>query len=281
LQHPAAKPVPRVVGRATPSPPNGLPQVSAAATTIRSQLLSPKALPPQLQNIHAGLIHWWGLHELAGVRHDSVGLKDLADQGRVGSAMGVLGTCASFNGKQYLQVASDSSLQIRGSTTFAVWVRFSSMKTTSGVRDSHALLGKWSSGREHDYMICFNYLRETRHRFEFIVEETGPVKQRVLYSSFANATTDTWYFVVCQYDAQRGVIGISINDGAFDAMNVAPLRSSDNPLFVGADHGPPWNNLTGDLARLGMWNRLLSSAEITALYNNGRGVDLELAESQK
>src|SRR6185437_16352928 len=104
----------------------------------------PRALPPPLQNIHSGVTHWWGLHEATGVRRDSAGSKDLTDQRRVGSAMGIFGTCASFNGKQYLQVPSDPSLQIRGSMTIAVWIRFASMKTTSGVRDSHALLGKWS-----------------------------------------------------------------------------------------------------------------------------------------
>jgi hypothetical protein len=259
------------------------------APVPKSQPIAPQAValptqrasPSPLQDIYKGLTHWWGLHEVSGTRHDKVGSKDLSDKSHVTSTRGLLGTCARFSGKQFLQAPSDPSLQLRGNRTFAMWVKFSTMNTGSGQRGSHALLGKWSANDGHDYIICYNYLRDKPQRFEFVVWDADSRQHRALYSSLDNAKTNAWYFVVCQYDADRGLLCMSINDGILDTLSIGMLGTSDNPVFVGADHGPPWNSLNGSLSLLGVWSRLLSPAEITALYNQGHGVDIESLDLPK
>jgi hypothetical protein len=278
---PREYPAPKVVVLPSASP---FVEVPANPPVVRPPPVVPQMKrgdPLALQNIYAGLTHWWGLHEVSGIRHDRAGSRDLTDRNGVGSAQGLLGNCARFNGRQYLHVPSDPSLQIRGNMTFAMWVKFSTMNTGSGLRGSHIMLGKWSASNGHDYVIGFHYIREQVQRFEFLVWETNANKYKAVYSTLKNVTADAWYFVVCQYDADGGIVGINVNDGIMATMNVGPLRTSNNPLFVGADHGPPWNSLYGDLALLGIWSRVLSPAEITALYNNGAGVDLEELELPK
>jgi hypothetical protein len=226
-----------------------------------------------LRSIRTGLTHWWGLHEEKGVRRDSLGTAHLMEQNAVGSLPGLQGASARFSGNQLLRVPSDPTLQFFGSTTIALWVKLSNTIPNNGIRGSHSILGKWSSLPKRDYMICYNYLRPKPNRFEFIVWDDVARREKVLCSS-VSAELNTWVFVVCQYEAERGRVGISINNSDFDMMDVGVVGTTDSPLYVGADHGPPYNRMFGELTMLGMWNRLLSAQEITALYNNGSGVDV-------
>src|SRR5262249_40122281 len=157
---------------------------------------------------------------------------------------GVRGSGVRFSSKEYLRANSDPSLQLRGNTTISLWVKFATMNTNSGIRGAHAMLGKWSANINlQDYVIAYHYERPLPNRFEFMVSEADSNKSKTVTSSLTNAEVNRWYLVVCQYDADRGMIGISIDGGDFATTNVGPLRTSDSPLFFGADHGPPWNNL--------------------------------------
>ena len=85
-----------------------------------------------------------------------------------------------------------------------------------------------------------------------------------------------WNFVVGQYDYNDGAIKVSVNNGAFETVATAVISDTTTPyrqLIVG--NSPELDNdLNGDMDELSIWNRILTAAEITAIYNSGTPGDL-------
>lgn len=78
---------------------------------------------------------------------------------------------------------------------------------------------------------------------------------------------DTWNLCVCYYDSVNGVIGYSLNGAAATTAVIAnPIADVPAGSLTVADP-----NNEGDLtcSMLAFWSRVLTAAEITALYNGG------------
>jgi hypothetical protein len=97
-------------------------------------------------------------------------------------------------------------------------------------------------------------------------------------STFGAISLATWYFCFAYYDSVAGETGISINDGTVDTLGSVPsinqsLDSVGNFLLTAyALHNFSGYNADGGIDELGFWNRVLNSAEVTALYNGGSGI---------
>ena len=147
--------------------------------------------------------------------------------------------------------------------SWSLWVNFSS----SPVFD--ALLAKYSGGTGY-YITMTN-----TNRVQFGIGETLTSNAIRVYSAPV-LTTSTWYHVVITYDGSKLASGIKIyvNDSNttvyinYDTFTGS--SSSTNILQLGrASLGG--NYFNGILDEISIYNRVLTSIEVTELYNSGAG----------
>lgn len=84
-------------------------------------------------------------------------------------------------------------------------------------------------------------------------------------------TEGSWQFVVVRVNEATGEASVSVNDGATIDTIAWTGSIKDNELYFGtAAATNRWFN--GRFAKVGVWNKILSSAEETELYNLGNGL---------
>jgi hypothetical protein len=87
------------------------------------------------------------------------------------------------------------------------------------------------------------------------------------------ATIGLWYHVVGWYDSSDGKLRLRINDATtyVSATGVPPssLAQTSVAFFIGGIGSLAVN---GVMDEVGFWKRVLTVAEITALYNSGSGL---------
>ena len=110
----------------------------------------------------------------------------------------------------------------------------------------------------------------------------GNVKFRVSSGSFPNElrkeltsaiSTSTWYHVVVTYDGSADVSGVKIYLNATEpaSSNTYNACSSTSLTSVSTIIGGTNAFFNGILDEVGIWNRELTSTEVTELYNSGAG----------
>ena len=85
--------------------------------------------------------------------------------------------------------------------------------------------------------------------------------------------TDTWYYVVCQYESATLDGAVSVNGAAMEYGDnaTAVAAATTNDFTIGA-------NVVGlggsdaDIDSVAFWDRLLTTDEIAELYNDGNGI---------
>jgi len=80
------------------------------------------------------------------------------------------------------------------------------------------------------------------------------------------------------HDATANVIGINVDDGtALTAAHTTGCQDGTNNFLIGAIHGGG-DYMDGLVDEVGIWNKVLTSGEITDLYNSGSGLAYPFGE---
>ena len=213
-----------------------------------------------------GLLSWWPLDESSGAsRADSVGGRTLSDIGTVDAAAGKIGNAASFSGGDYLRKTPQlSGLEGLGAASFSCWV----YRTAGGVFWLWAALNNSSGG------VC--YLLGVNANLRMYVGGD--------YGEMASAMPlNTWAHIVFVFDgSQSGNSGrlVGYLDGVAQTLSYSGTIGTAFPpvdgggssaVMIGSLSGGSY--YTGLVDLFGYWNRALSSAEVSQLYNAGAGFD--------
>lgn len=177
--------------------------------------------------------------------------------GKVSNAGYVVGAS-----NQYFSRATNSDLEMGGDRSFAGWVYLAS--TTA---EMNAIAKDSASGRE--YRLIYNAGSTS---LKWNVFDSGGSESSVDSSFYP--TTGTWYFVFVSYNTTSRVAGISVNDGTIQssgALGSNPTVSSTEFDLGRRAYGGYEGYWDGRLDEWGVWNRILTSTEVTCLYQSGSG----------
>lgn len=225
----------RVVITAENSNGYSLPKASEASGQI-----SELPFPP-------GLIAFW---KLDGNGNDSSGNNNhLTNVNNVTFSSGKIGSAASFSDGKYFT----SEVQIGGEEnvenfTFSLWIKTTQ---TSG------------SNRMISAAGGYNY---------YFMEYGGQIYANFGGSQFNSSSSvndGNWHHVVVTYNRIKLRIYIDgelESDG--DETGLTPLSY----VFLGSDDAGN-QSLSGSLDSVGIWDRALTSQEVSAIYNNGSGLE--------
>ena len=199
------------------------------------------------------LIAYWKLDQSSGVRYDSTSRHlDLTDNNSVGSTSGKIGNAASFDGENYLSTVNLNSLLAGYSFTVAFWARFNfSLQSSS----NPGLVTSWDSGGAYNLRVVSG-----PNTVNLYMGGTGEI-------SAAAPTDSDWHHYAVRFNATTLNYDLWL-DGALVATGTnGSISTWNNGLLFGRFD----NFLVGDLDETGLWKKVLTPDEITALYNMDNG----------
>jgi hypothetical protein len=202
---------------------------------------------------------------------------DLTDNNTTASGAGKISNGADFElaNTEYLNItdANQVGLDITSDISFSTWYM---PESQPALNDAHALFYKWG-GSQAAYGLIYADLAGVKNvRLNLYATGGG---SNVTYDWRVTATTSAWTHIALYFDATGHASG---NGTAELFINSVSLGTRTNTGMTGM------SNTTGafSLSSLGsgiqwyadgimdvaeIYNRLLTSAEITALYNSGNG----------
>ena len=215
----------------------------------------------------SGVVGWWPAE---GNPNDAVSGNHGTLQGGVTFAPGKVGQGFRLDGtNSYVQIADSAALK-PANVTVESWVWLDSNITTPRVEYLIFKKNSW------DFLFeGYSLLKESRpngdgtytDRFSFVVSSGG--NQVITYSTTA-VQRGVWYHVAGTYDGNQLTLWVN---GAAEASAIAgfALDYGTRPVFIGTSGQPePYNGkLAGILDEPSIYNRALSTNEITALYVAG------------
>lgn len=219
------------------------------------------------------LISWWELNETSGTRSDSHGTNNLTDTNTVTYNTGKKSNCAEFTSanSEYLSIsdASQSGLEPTGDMSWSFWVYF---KTVPGAGSGASILGKGDGNQKYQILYSGN-----GEGLRLLFYPSSGTYKGVDHAWTPSATT--WYHVVVTFNATASTNNFQIfinNSKTQRTGSGAPCGSisgNSNPFYLGVHvESPTAYFLNGYLDEVGMWNKVLSDAEVTSLYNSGNGL---------
>ncbi|MCF7836107.1 hypothetical protein K9N08_00405, partial [Candidatus Gracilibacteria bacterium] len=222
-----------------------------------------------VENLQNGLVGWWKLNEStltdgSTITDYSTSFNDGTTAGTMTSAdsvNGVFDSALDFDGvDDYVEIADDASLDITDMLTTSMWV-----KTDGSDIQTTALSKGWNNLR-----VIINGTNTIR-----VVWNTGGVDHTVI-------TTDVvapgeWQHIVVTYD--RSNINIYLN-GSLVKQGAASgdVLTNDTSLKIGT-YTSALQFFDGSIDDVAIYNRALSSAEISALYESKFAFSLDYLET--
>jgi len=213
------------------------------------------------------LVAWWKMDEKSGTRRDNWRtnhLTEISSSGLLSNSAGTLGNAAFFiaANSQGLTRASSSSLAMADSDfTISCWFYL----TTTGER---TLIAKRQSASTYEYCLFVN----TDNVVTWRVSSSGSAENgTVRATSIGAVSTATWYYVTAWHDT-GDTLGVSINLSADTATYASGVIAGTGNFFIGMFSGATADQrMNGRIDEVGFWNRVLTAAERSALYNSGTG----------
>jgi hypothetical protein len=226
---------------------------------IKNILFIPSSGSTLLNN----LLSYWKLDETSGTRFDSTANNiDLTDINTVGSTAGKIGNAASFVAANDEELTSTSNGLDVGSSDFSVAFWFK-LPTTP-----NALFAQVIGRRTFSVGWYFDLRSGTEPRLVLRNGSTASVDAGVNYND------DTWHFAVLTFDRDADM-SIYIDDMATPkgSTSIIGITGIDTSFFaIGGRADTTGSNISGDVDEVGIWQRLLTAAERTQLWNSGSGL---------
>lgn len=218
------------------------------------------------------LISYWKLDEASGNAADSVGSNTLTNNNSATYSAGKInnGVNLVLASSQSLSIAdaSQTGLDLVGDFTFSFWVKFTSLPANTYTQ---GLVNK-DDASNHSFNT---YLYNVSGTYYIAVAINSTYK--VTSITWAGAATGTWFYFTIRYTASTGVITCYVNDSSIGTATGLPT-SIDNTAAAfklgddGYNPGSTINgHLNGSMDEVGVWSRVLTSGEVTSLYNSGAG----------
>jgi len=222
------------------------------------------------------LISYWKMDEVDGTRKDSHGLNHLTDNNTVASAAGVIDNGADFeesNLDEALSIADSVDFDFTTAMSWSIWVKPETLTAAA-----HALISKFADGSQAAYrlrtdgsgnIICLLADQLTDNDDAGCPQgsvgglSVGVMAHLVIIYNGAGATNA---------DRLKIYLNNVLQTLSFTGTIPASLLDSTAALCFGLNIVGGAAEYDGIIDEVGCWNRLLTTDEISDLYNNGNGL---------
>ncbi len=214
----------------------------------------------------SGLVASWKMSDLTGI--DDLGFSNLTrnGSGTTLSSGKIFPNSVVFpnTGTNNFFSALSSSLLTSSSTgfTIACW-----LKINSDLAGNQTVISKWGS----EYLF---YISDGTPAMQFLSQNSSSASE---FSQFANFNVGQWDLYIFGYDpAGTSNKFFCINNAILTKRSVSNIKISTNTFRIGES-----GSLTGfSINAVAKWNRVLTTQEISLLWNGGMGLGYPFDYSQ-
>jgi hypothetical protein len=215
------------------------------------------------------LLAYWKLNETSGIRFDSTGNNHSISEvnGTVNSTTGILSNAASItNGNitSWLKLPPGICDVGNGQKTFSVWFKIN--QTSIGYQ------WIWMQGTgadQRDIGIC--YIENGSYLNSLFVTDQGSYWSGGNLGGNVVPTANVWHHFACTFSGDTYTAYYDGNQIAQFGYSGAVQSSGSEYTLAHYNSYTNFGAFKGALDEVGIWNRVLSPAEIAALYNIGFG----------
>lgn len=209
-------------------------------------------------DLNTDLVSYYKLEETTGVVVDSLGTNNGTNNGATRGVTGKINNAFNFvsSGSDNVQISDDNSLNPSDEISVSVWFKPDSLGQSS------YLVSKYFDGTTRDWEILLQNNDKAIFRISI-----GNSHQTLLSSNTASGTG--WHHLVGTYNGSYQCTYLD-NVGTC-TVKTGSMDNSNADVFIGANNDIP-TYTDGIIDEIGIWNRTLSSDEITQLYNGGSGI---------
>ena len=215
---------------------------------------------------------YWKFDESSGNPVDSSGnAYTLTNNNTVNFNASLISNGADFgsaNTNKTFTTSSTLGISVDTAMSFAGWVNIT---TSPSSGTAYAIMGLGFDASDVFYVFEYGNFSGTR-RFRVGRARNGVDDPSMLYTT--TLTTGTWYHIAYTIDASRNQEFYL--DGVRQANNTAVSGNGSGTTFTGTVFSRALfadaRHLSGKVDEWGVWDKVLSSSEITELYNGGLGL---------
>ncbi len=211
---------------------------------------------------------YWELEEANGTRVDSHGSNDLTENGTGGVAneSAKIGNGALFASADTDYLDSSTDPGPSGDWSVAGWVDFNTVSRYSWLFYSGV-------GTNTGFGVRFENDNKIFAQFG-----TASTVAKTRTTSAHVSSTGTWYHVAVTADVSAGEAGITIyvNNSSVATTSVTDTATSMTAVAhseIGGAAGG--QTIDGTIDEVGVWSKVLTSGEVSDLYNSGSGIPYE------
>jgi len=228
---------------------------------------------PPSNKLLSGLVSYWKFddNKLAGSSTvDSIGANNLLlTLANSGISAGIINTALAIGiGNSKAGIASNASFNLVAgkSITFSGWVFSTGWPAY--------ICFAWSKYNEVGGAEYFMFYNNTVPSLQWgAIEADGATSVRL---NVGNPTSNAWHHVVCGYDGVNNQLFCQFDGGARQTIAMPSVHTTATDFTCGEPSNMnTYNAIPGGLIdELGLWSRVLSTADVALIYNSGAGLPL-------
>ena len=230
---------------------------------------------------------YYKFDESSGNASDSVGSNTLTNNGTATYSAGKInnGTALARASTQYFSIADTSAFDLSGDFSVSCWLKVATAPTSG---QQFVIMGKDANGADNTRSYDLNYANSGgTKRFELAIFPTGYSYPSYWAGAFNyDLGTATWVYVTVVVTIANGnstkaelyINGTSQgNFTLFDGTGATSVQNSTSAFQIGYESFQ--GAFDGMIDEFGLWSRVLTSTEVTQLYNGGAGLAYPFGES--
>lgn len=225
-----------------------------------------------------GLVAYWKLEETSGTRYDSHGSYDLTENVGIDSGVGVKGNCAVSNSTYYdersLLISPAPYDSVNSSWSLSFWI-----STVDGQEAIQMFPNAWGScclftivDIDGDRTLLGQVWHDGGAGGIYTdVSKSGVYVEGFVHVSITHdlptKTVKVYYNGIEEHSFSYSSYLNSVDGGGNFENTILSMFAGD---FDGINYAGP-----GKLDEVGIWDRVLTASEVSALYNGGSGITYE------
>lgn len=222
-----------------------------------------------MSTLTSNIVSYWKLDEASGNAADSVGSNTLTNNS-VTYGTGKINNGADFEGSsanQSLSItdASQSGLDITSDISFSFWWKPESV----GAAEQYMVSKFPAAAGNYSYRLGY----DGSGNINLTISNDGTSVEN-LYVSLGTINAGTWYHLVTTWKASTKTATHYKNGSSLGTAvgAMGSIHNGNTAFMLGNYSGSSANQgVDGFLDEVGIWNKVLTSDEVTELYNGGSG----------